>query len=72
MRGNVVLSVDNRATYLNQTDNYVGKTCSQKFHLRVQFITRPNTFLRIWAWAHAIVRLKGSGSTEPSFCANYV
>ena len=28
----------------SNTDNYVGKTCSQKFHLHVRFITHLNTF----------------------------
>ena len=33
MRRNVVLSAYNKATYFDQTGNYVVKTCSQKFHL---------------------------------------
>ena len=32
MRRNVVLSAYNRAAYLDQTGNYVRKTCTQKFH----------------------------------------
>ena len=46
MRRNVVLNMYNRATYLNQTGNYVVKMCNQKFHLCMQFITRLNTFAR--------------------------
>ena len=45
MRRNVVLNMYNRATYLNQTGNYVVKMCNQKFHLCMQFITRLNTVL---------------------------
>ena len=61
MRRNVVLSPYNSATYLDQTGNYVVKTCSQKFHLRLRFITRLNTFARVWACARAITRLSWKG-----------
>ena len=43
MRRIVVLSPYNRVTYLDEAGNYVVKTCSQKFHLHVRFITRLST-----------------------------
>ena len=55
MRRNFVLTAYSRATYLHSnTENYVVKTCSPIFHLRVLFITRLNTFARVWARARAI------------------
>ena len=60
MRRNVVLNMYNRATYLNQTGNYVVKMCNQKFHLCMQFITRLNTF------AHVLAHVKLHASTERS------
>ena len=47
MRRIVVLSPYNRATYLDEAGNYVVKTFSQKFHLRVRFITRLNTLAHV-------------------------
>ena len=32
---------------LSNTGNYVIKTCSQKFHLQMQFITQLNNFARV-------------------------
>ena len=43
MKRNVVLSTYDRATYLDQTQTNT-KTCSQKFHLHVQFITSLKLF----------------------------
>ena len=51
------LSMFNRATYLDQTGNYVGKTCSQKVDLCIPFITHLKTFVHVWACAHAIAGL---------------
>ena len=44
-------------TYLFQPDNYVGKTRSQKFDLRIRFITLLNASAREWERARAIARL---------------
>ena len=45
----------------SNTGNYVGKICSQKFHLRVQFITCLNNFAHVWKRACAITRLSWKG-----------
>ena len=60
MRINVVLSSYNLAIYLGQNrHNYVGKTCSQKFLLRVRFFTCLDFFVHVWGRvrARAITRL---------------
>ena len=41
--------------------NYVGKTCSQKFHLHVPFITHLNTFAHVWVCACAITCFSWKG-----------
>ena len=45
----------------SNTGNYVVETCNQKFHLRVRFITRLNTFGRVWVRTRAIARLSWKG-----------
>ena len=38
-----------KSTYLMSTDNYVVKTCSQKFDFHIWFATLLNAFVHMWA-----------------------
>ena len=62
MRRYVVTSAYNKS-YISwsNTGNYVGKMCSQKFHLRMRFTTRLNTFAHVWTCACAIAYLSWKG-----------
>ena len=73
MRRNVLLNAYNSHKSWSDTGNYVVKTCSQKFHLCVQFITGLNTLVHEWAHAHAIAHLSWIGLIldSPHCSSNY-
>ena len=50
----------NHITWSNR-GNYVGKTCNQKFHLHVPFITHLNTFAHVRVCACAITCFSWKG-----------
>ena len=60
MRRNAALISYSHVSWSN-TGNCVIKMCSQKFHLRMLFITCLNTFEHVWTHAHVIVCLSWKG-----------
>ena len=60
MRRNAALISYSHISWSN-TGNCVIKMCSQKFHLRMLFITCLNTFEHVWTHAHVIVCLSWKG-----------